>query len=912
MPDETSELGRLMEQFLSEARSGKIPLIEDYAQRYPDLAVRIRALFPILMILEGMTPPQDQAPAPAPAPGPGAGPAFGPYLIEEEIGRNGTGVVCKAVHQVLERRVALRILPASAGQDDYERFLRKASAAAALHHSNIVPVVDAGQVAGAPYLASQHIEGRSLEQILRLMQPDGGDKSAGVPARIEDYWRWVAGIGIQAAEGLAYAHARGVFHLAVRPSNLILDRTGVLWIADFGLSRQCEHPDPSSDIRGLGAVLHEMLTFRPARVDPADSKTASPTGRRWRRLGKSGAGAPHSKAPPAQHSGARAPIPNHIQQPGAWGTAPKDLAAVARKAMAGAPEDQYRNARDLAEDLGRCLKGEPIGNRPAGPVRQAAGWCRRNSRLTAALAASLAIILGASLIGNLLLFRQRGESQARLARGLFERARAVRLLDRPGRRWEALELLRQAAAAGRGLKASGRQGAAGQYSYPAGPPSEADIRSEAVAALLLRDGRVGRELSADPPEAEFRADSSLAISGWVTDHKRRGLRIFDFLSGRDQARLACSLEEIAGNAVSRDGRLLAVFRSEAVDLLALPSGTVTARLNPPAAAATAAGRPVEGPASYRQAAFSSGGRYLAAVADFPARGCEVVLWDLLGTAASKSLAAAPGRGAVVFSDDGSRIAFTSGPQHVTILALPAMEKRAEIALPGDAGVERLAFDRKGELLAIPCLQPSAGAGTILIWDCARNAEYRSLAAGFSPAALAFDPAGRFLAASGGDDLAVFDLDAGGPAPEPPSGGETLRLRNADREISRLFWDSGGAGLITGSANGIKSWELLLDSPERTAPLAADSSLPQVDAAGSTEARAPGGHLMAVGLRDGTVQFKDPETGQEIFRWENSGAGQIRFAPDGNSVRVVDSRKRVIRVLDLARLRRELTTLGIGW
>src|SRR5262249_10873936 len=105
-----------------------------------------------------------------------------------------------------------------------ERFLREAQTAAGLHHTNIVPVFDVGQVGGVPYYAMQLIFGRSLDKAPR----PGADFAA------------LARLGVQAAEGLAYAHQRGVIHRDIKPSNLLLDEQGVLWITDFGLARRAQ------------------------------------------------------------------------------------------------------------------------------------------------------------------------------------------------------------------------------------------------------------------------------------------------------------------------------------------------------------------------------------------------------------------------------------------------------------------------------------------------------------------------------------------------------------------------------------------------------------------------------------------------------------------------------------------------
>src|SRR5262245_20983592 len=149
MPDDSVLLGELAEEFSAKARQGLMPNIEEYAQRHPGLAERIRALFPTLLFLEGMaggSAPDalkertDDEAAVAP------GTTFGNFRIEREIGRGGMGVVFEATHQALAKRVALKVLPIQGPRDatNLERFLREAQTAAALHHTNIVPVFDVG------------------------------------------------------------------------------------------------------------------------------------------------------------------------------------------------------------------------------------------------------------------------------------------------------------------------------------------------------------------------------------------------------------------------------------------------------------------------------------------------------------------------------------------------------------------------------------------------------------------------------------------------------------------------------------------------------------------------------------------------------------------------------------------------
>jgi serine/threonine protein kinase len=306
------------------------------------------------------------------------------------------GIVYEAVHVLLDKRVALKILPLQVPADarQLERFFREARIAAGLKHPNIVPVFDVGHFGNAAYFAMKHIQGRSLDRILRLMHSaadpafrPGFDLTsqayeilseaakanlaanpvsetarrirAGLPARFEDYLRWVASIGIQAATGLAYAHDQKLIHRDIKPSNLLLDKSGVLWIADFGLARKIEDPaltlsgmlvgtprymspeqaetalrsvDQRTDVYSLGATLYELLTCRPV----FEGKTPQEV---------------------LLNVLMREPVAPRRLNP----AIPEDLETAVMKAMAKRPEDRYQSTREFAEDLHRCCSWSPSG-----------------------------------------------------------------------------------------------------------------------------------------------------------------------------------------------------------------------------------------------------------------------------------------------------------------------------------------------------------------------------------------------------------------------------------------------------------------------------------------------------------------------------------------------------------------------
>ena len=156
--------------FLARFRADQRPDVEEYAARHPELAEQIRALLPALMMLEqDLSVDPDPAAAPAPSAATSGGSRrLGDYLIVREIGRGGMGVVYEAEQVSLGRRVALKVLSGQVSGDRMaqERFRREARAAARLHHTNIVPVYEVGQVEDACFYAMQFIEGLGLDAVI--------------------------------------------------------------------------------------------------------------------------------------------------------------------------------------------------------------------------------------------------------------------------------------------------------------------------------------------------------------------------------------------------------------------------------------------------------------------------------------------------------------------------------------------------------------------------------------------------------------------------------------------------------------------------------------------------------------------------------------------------------------------------
>jgi serine/threonine protein kinase len=212
----------------------------------------------------------------------------GPYEIVEPLGRGGMGEVYRAKDNRLRRDVAVKLLSASAANDEdsLRRFDRETQAVASLNHPNIVAIHDTGTHDGIPYAVTELLQGETLSDRLR-----GGPVAA----------KRATEIACQVAEGLAAAHAKGVVHRDIKPENIFLTHDGRAKILDFGVARmerisentrpvprdwqkgfsstqllvgtagyispeqvRGSRADPRSDLFSLGAVFYEMLTGRRA------------------------------------------------------------------------------------------------------------------------------------------------------------------------------------------------------------------------------------------------------------------------------------------------------------------------------------------------------------------------------------------------------------------------------------------------------------------------------------------------------------------------------------------------------------------------------------------------------------------------------------------------------------------------
>jgi tetratricopeptide (TPR) repeat protein/tRNA A-37 threonylcarbamoyl transferase component Bud32 len=148
---------------------------------------------------------------------------LGHYVVLGELGRGGMGTVLEAFDRRLDRRVALKLLRRNIGEEHTKRLLREAQALAKLSHPNVVQVYEVGEAEGQTFIAMELVKGRSLREWL------GSEPRPSLEQCLQAY--------LQAGEGLAAAHARGLVHRDFKPSNAVIDDEGRVRVLDFGLAR---------------------------------------------------------------------------------------------------------------------------------------------------------------------------------------------------------------------------------------------------------------------------------------------------------------------------------------------------------------------------------------------------------------------------------------------------------------------------------------------------------------------------------------------------------------------------------------------------------------------------------------------------------------------------------------------------
>lgn len=392
-------------EYVTREELGQNPSADDLLTRFPQWQDRLRRLLDVHSGFVGATPPPiqvdtlhlnglkdvtrviDSPPE-----------QIGAYVIEDILGRGGMGVVYRARHVTLKRRVALKRLLVGewASDEEGKRFRTEAEAISRLDHVNIVRLFEFGEHVGQPYLILELIEGGSLAELLTRG-----------PLPISYCVELIESL----AHALQHAHDRAILHRDLKPGNIMLQtpdgdwpldkddplpKTMIAKITDFGLAKRLnathalsesdrlvgtpaympperldgKNDDPASDIYSLGVVMYECLTGRPPFF--ADSPLTTLAMVRD-----------------------RDPLsPTEIRP-----DCPRDLAVICLQCLQKDPRRRYVSAQALADDLHRFKQGVPIHARATGTLERLVKWGKRRP----AVASLLALVISLTLFSGALI-----------------------------------------------------------------------------------------------------------------------------------------------------------------------------------------------------------------------------------------------------------------------------------------------------------------------------------------------------------------------------------------------------------------------------------------------------------------------------------------------------------------------------
>lgn len=328
----------------------------------------------------------------------GAVKRIGRYEVIRLLGEGAFGYVFEARDPQLDRIVAIKVAKSLTTRTDVERFLREARLAAQLRHPNIVPVHEYGQVEDRHIIVYEFIAGETLKSYIKRKHPLPLEETLSLIRQI--------------AEGLDYAHSKGIIHRDMKPDNVLIDDSGQPHIADFGCARSMDadvsltmdgsimgtptymSPEQASgrsnvadgrtDIWSLGVMLYEMVSGQ----KPFTGKLTDLL--YWIRN--------HDATP------LRKVEPN----------APLDIETICKKCLQRELPDRFQRAQELADEIERYERGEPILSRPIGLFRRTWLWSKRNPAVASLLGLVAVILIVATTVSSLFAWKAWREEVRRL------------------------------------------------------------------------------------------------------------------------------------------------------------------------------------------------------------------------------------------------------------------------------------------------------------------------------------------------------------------------------------------------------------------------------------------------------------------------------------------------------------------